>query len=625
MTEPHLAGSWGAPLDPRLFAAALEHFPDGVGICDEAGRFLVVNRRLCELAGRTEAELLRLRFEDVTHPEDVAVEAPLLAEVRAGVRRTFQREKRCLRPDGTFRWVEVRISLHEHGEGPRRWLLGIVQDVTARHLSEQLLRESEARLREAQRIAGLGSWQLELPSGRLRWSAEIHRICELDPATFEPSYERFLALVHPDDRALLDEVYRRSVEERTAWEFQHRLLLPDGRIKYVVERGLTHYDAHGRALRTTGTVLDVTDRRVAELAAQEREGLLATLFDVTPDALLLLRLDADDQLRIEAINEATLLRAQRYVPGIDEATIRGFELARIGEILPGYRGSALLAMLDVAKAALRAGRTVRHEVSYDSPSGMRDGELTLAPVPATEGKPRQIFWGLRDIGERKRAEQALRASLQEKDTLLREVHHRVKNNLQVVSSLLALQAMHTPEPTVRGPLLESRARVHTMALVHDLLYRTPDVSSIDLGRYVREVAEAVLRGAASEGGPGLRCDCVSIQCDPDTALPYGLIVNELVTNALRHAFPDGRGGTIELRLSRTDGAIELLVADDGVGPPADWSGGEAPAGSLGLRIVRALAGQLGGVLELRARQPGAEIRLRSPGASAVTCPAGSAT
>jgi PAS domain S-box-containing protein len=138
----------------------------------------------------------------------------------------------------------------------------------------QALERSEASLKEAQRIAQLGSWDLDLVTNTLTWSAEIYRIFEVDPREFRASYASFLAAIHPEDRSLVHETYTRSVEERTPYDLVHRLLVKDGRIKYVHERGETLYGPAGRPLRSIGTVQDVTERRRAETEVERLDAEL---------------------------------------------------------------------------------------------------------------------------------------------------------------------------------------------------------------------------------------------------------------------------------------------------------------------------------------------------------------
>ena len=208
---------------------------------------------------------------------------------------------------------------------------------------------------------------------------------------------------------------------------------------------------------------------------------------------------------------------------------------------------------------------------------------------------------LRDITARKQAEDRLRASLREKEILLQELHHRVKNNLQVIKSLLRLQAHSVRDPALRELFRDSQNRVHAMALVHEQLYRAHDLDHIDFTAYLRELAASVLR--SYEG----RCAQIrltfdiddAVALDIDAAIPLGLILTELVSNSIKHAFRDDRIGTIAVGLRSDADGLALSVRDDGVGIPATVD--LRATGSLGLQLVGDLTQQLGGVVSIEQR------------------------
>lgn len=217
-----------------------------------------------------------------------------------------------------------------------------------------------------------------------------------------------------------------------------------------------------------------------------------------------------------------------------------------------------------------------------------------------------------ELAERQRAEEQLRASLQEKDVLLKEVHHRVKNNLQVVSSLLSLQSRAVHDPQILSALRDSQGRVRTMGLIHERLYQSQDLSRVDFAEYMRSLVIYLFN---SYGMEPVRVSLdvqvpAGLTMGVDVAIPCGLIVNELVSNAFKHAFPGGRKGTLHVELAPAgDGTMRLLIADDGVGLPEGFDVRDTR--SLGLKLVASLTGELGGRLDV-ASGPGTTFKITFP-------------
>jgi PAS domain S-box-containing protein len=203
-----------------------------------------------------------------------------------------------------------------------------------------------------------------------------------------------------------------------------------------------------------------------------------------------------------------------------------------------------------------------------------------------------------DITERKQAEVVLRETLQQKEALLHEVHHRVKNNLQVISSLLSLEARRHLEPTTKAVLHKMQDRIRSMALLHETLYLTKNFARVDLASYLREVAVKLFRAQnAAPSAVRLVLELAAAEVELDQAMPCGLLVNELLTNALKHGFPGDRHGEVRLGLQPTaDGRVHLQVGDDGVGLPTDLDLNNAQ--TLGLQLVTDLTKQLQGTLEM---------------------------
>jgi len=250
----------------------------------------------------------------------------------------------------------------------------------------------------------------------------------------------------------------------------------------------------------------------------------------------------------------------------------------------------------------------RAVIQAEIPQGDRHLSITLSPLP----EDGYVYLYALDITQRIRAEEQVKASLAEKEMLLREIYHRVKNNLQVVSSLLSLQGFRIKDPKVRGLIEDCKDRIMAMSLVHDNLCHSSTLATIDLGAYIARVGESLIR---SQAGLAQRVDLLveaeGVEVNTDTAMPLGLAINELLTNCFKYAFPEQARGTIWAQARRlADEEVELLVADDGVGLPPGFALEEAS--SLGLKIVKDLVElQLGGSLNLLPG-PGARFQMVIP-------------
>ncbi len=217
---------------------------------------------------------------------------------------------------------------------------------------------------------------------------------------------------------------------------------------------------------------------------------------------------------------------------------------------------------------------------------------------------------MRDETERRRSNERLRASLREKEVLLQEIHHRVKNNLQVINSLLRLQSEHVPDESNRQMFAEAQSRVQAIAGIHELLYRSPDLARVDFSVYLNRLVRNLFSFyGIDEDRIHLAINVNHSNLEVSQAIPCGLIVNELVTNSLKHAFPRGRHGTATVSLDCAGQACILVVDDNGVGLPEgfDWKHGD----SLGLQLVQTLVKQLDAIVHLD-RRAGTRFEISFP-------------
>ena len=353
-------------------------------------------------------------------------------------------------------------------------------------------------------------------------------------------------------------------------------------------RQATH---QGQPLRVA-LIRDITDSKKAQAAvvralerAEQSERFLRAITDNLPLRVAYV----DPALRYVFVNRAHCLR---------------YGLAReavLGRTRHELRGKAPSSRLMNFMAQALAGHEQRFQIDEMQDGEARTFETTLVPDTNAQGQVLGFYAASSDVTDQLVQQRRIELALAERETLLREVYHRVKNNLQVIQSLLSLQRRALPEGPggeARAALDQSIRRVHAMALVHEKLYQSGTLSVVSLHDYTRDL----LRHLGETGGTGeraitLHAEIDDVEAELETAVPYGLLLAELVGNALKHGFPGARGGQVCVSLRREEGHITLRVTDDGIGLPAGFD--ITQSRSMGLQLASSLAVQLGGHLQAR--------------------------
>ncbi|WP_340105876.1 PAS domain S-box protein [Rhodohalobacter sp. 8-1] len=233
-------------------------------------------------------------------------------------------------------------------------------------------------------------------------------------------------------------------------------------------------------------------------------------------------------------------------------------------------------------------------------------EVNEAPV-IKDGKIVSIAGSLTDVTKRKEAQSKIRDSLREKETLLAEIHHRVKNNLAVVASLMQLQAMESESQDVRGELLESVLRIKSMAGIHEHLYKTEDFSNLDFAHNLKTLVGEIVDTMQYSVDISLKFECDEVRLSVNQAIPCSLVVNEVITNIIKHGFKGRKTGSVVIRLYQNDKTVTLAIKDNGVGLPADFN--PESTKTLGMQLIKTLSDQLFGTFKFESDEEGSIFTL----------------
>lgn len=533
---------------------------------------------------------------------DLALKGEALTEVQ------FQPEP--------YIWYEFSWNPIRQNHGDITGVTVFVRDITERKLKESALKESE------ERYSSLFSNNYSVS---LIIDPDTGRIVDANDAAaryYGYSRDQLLALgIHDLNRLPRDKVVRnlkRAKDEKEKHFFSTHYR-EDGEKRYV-EIYSGPITIQGKPLFYS-IIHDVTDSRLAALALKESEERYHTLVDQLPDYVLVHR----DGILLYVNPSAALhlgydvknlighpifpLIAPEYHKTVRQAIIRRMA----GEFMPSYEMKIRAAngtfhtVLTNGAAIIFEGKPASLNVLTDI-STLKEAEemirsanevLEKRVIERTEALSNVNVQLTVEIAARTRAEEEITRSFEEKVILLREIHHRVKNNLQIIASLLNLQSRYINDPKVLESIKDSQSRVRAMALAHERIYRSHNLSDINLKDYLNYLTKQILQFYNVQQYPiMISVTMDEIMADIDTVIPVGLIFNELVSNSLKHAFPDGRKGTISIEGFLQDAnTLRFVYHDDGVGMPAgfDWKNTE----SLGLRLVNSLVDQLDGTLESR--------------------------
>ena len=572
----------------ELFRTVFEVAPEVIfTISAKDGSLTSLNPAFERITGWSAAECLGKPFMEIIHPDDRSQAVSLFTETLSG-QNTEMHELRCLSKSGEYIIAEI-MGVPQTRGGKIVGKLGFARDITERKRSEEALKKSEQSYRLLAETVTDIIWKMDMNLKYSYLSPSFERISGY--STEEGRGMSLEKIMTPESIKVIKQAFAEEMENEKdpkkdlfrSRKIEVEEICKDGKTVWIEVNTTFIRDQEGRPIGIQGSSREITERKRTEKALLESEAKYRTIFENTGNATLIL--DEDTTISLANTKSAEFF-------GYSSAEVTGkkswteFIYKDDLDMMKKYHS---LRRLDPEAAP----RNYEFRL-LDNAGKIRYVFMTIAMIPGTK----QSVASLMGITRIKLSEKKLRASLEEKDLLLKEVHHRVKNNMQVIYSLLNLQSEQIEDPQALRMFKDSQNRVKSMAMVHEKLYRSEDLARINFAEYLRSLTIDLLRSyRAGSDRIQLKIDVQDVFLGIDTAIPCGLITNELVSNSLKHAFPADTKGEIHIELFKGDnGELTLTISDNGIGFPegVDFRNTE----SLGLQLVNTLTEQLGGTIEL---------------------------
>ena len=571
------------------FRQLFELAPNGMAILSLSGQLLRVNGAFCEILGCDPDRMLTLSIDDICAPEAAESIWSQMQQLQQGQIPHAQLERR-LHHQQTGQLITViwRMTLVRDQHQRPLHVLSQILDITDRKQAEKALRKSQEKYKTLFEAFPIGISVTDEQGVVIETNPASQQILNLDPAGPHPlqvqDHPQTASLIWPDGTPLAP----------ADWP-PVQPLQRDQTVNYP-ELGVIRAGAEPLWLQVTATPMplegygvamafsDITEHKRAEDALRESELRFRAVFEQTALGICL----TDQEGRYLSTNPAL-----QAMLGYGPEDLRG---RRFSEFSESESGDQELSLHQDLVEGQRSHYRLEHRYRR------QDGQpiwcrLTVSPVRNSRGDLQFTIGVTEDITEQKRSEHRIQAALQEKEILLREIHHRVKNNLQIISSLLRLQSESIKSRKYLRVFQDAWSRIESMSLIHEELYQARDLSQVNLMDYIQGLAAKLFHSyGVDQDRIQLHLNIQQIELNIDAGVICGLIINELLTNSLKYAFPAGRSGSLSVSLQQDQTQIQLQVRDDGIGIPSDFDWAETD--SLGLQLVATLTEQLEGTIEL---------------------------
>ncbi|HHS12309.1 MAG TPA: response regulator [bacterium] len=523
-------------------------------------------------------------FQKRVHPEDLEYVMKEAEKHLSGLIDRFIVEFRFRKKSGAWLWVQGHgIIVERDANGVPLRFVGTQRDITERKKAEIETRLNHNMLARTERIAEIGSWEWDIDNDRVKWSDELFRIFQRDPAGGAPSFAMHDDLYVAEDMARLKKAVECCQTEGTPYELELRAIRTDGEIRYCISRGRAEPDSEGRIHRLVGSLQDITERKEAEGKLRQSLSLLNATLESTADGILVVDLNG----KAVSFNRK-FLKMWRIPHSVADTRDDKTLLAHIQNQLEQPE-----VFFDKVKRL------------YSEPESSSRDNITFKDGRIFErySQPQQLdgqivgrVWSFRDVTETRKAQEKIIALLEEKELILKEAHHQIKNHMWVVRSLLTLQASAIENPDARRILTEAANRVESMVLLYDKLHRSEGFLRLSLKKFLPALVDTIVGLFDTDPPVQTQIDVEDIVLDARTLSCIGIIFNECITNSMKHAFKNTQNGRIGVSASKSGSVVTLTYADNGPGLPesADFK----KSTGFGMKLIHMLVQQIGGRIRI---------------------------
>jgi PAS domain S-box-containing protein len=570
----------------KKYRMLIETSPDAIVITDLRGNHLFQNKTYFTSLGFESDEEFDLNGFTRVHPDDIEGVKELFNELLVKGRNTGEYRVKNRKGEWIYRHT-IATVIYDELNNPKQ-ILTVMRDITDKKIMELKLVQANNRYSFAEEVGKLGVWEWDIETNEVYWSDNLYRIFGYKPNEIPSSRLSFQQQVHSKDYDLVNNAIKKVIIDYQDFNITFRTFHKDGNVIWLSNRAKVLRLENSQPKKVIGVVENITIEKNIEIDLRIKERALQT-----------------------SLTGIALANHEGNIIYVNQSFISLWGYSTDGEVL-GRNVLEFWQNKDEITEIIENLFTAK-TWSGERYAKRKDGTTFLCQISSNfltdeYGNVSHIMGSFWDITERKNHELLVANSLEEKELLLREIHHRVKNNLQIISSLIYLQSLHIDDKSIADIFQKNLQRIRSMALVHDFLYQSENLKCIDFKQYVMQLVTTTRDSFGNSTK-------LSINVDTNQIIPFeqatyiGLLITELLNNTMKHAFKEQKIGEISITLTKENGDFHLVYADNGMG----ISNIEEVLNckSFGINMIKTLVHQLNGTLEYSSIN-GTQVKVNFP-------------